>query len=606
MTEYSPQFVSDNNDCRSLKYYYEAIQIDVVQSGTYSFASTDYIEQDGFLYTQHFNPFNLSERLLADNQKNCPTLQLSMITNLTSNLTYILVVTTFFDQVKGNFEILVSGPNKVNIYRINIQAIYSSQLTKDHQVYPRICGTGNYHYETIQINVQLSGSYTFDNSNSSILLYGYLYENNFDPTYPMKNLITQSSFSCNNPFKLGSYLEINRVYILLVTTFHASVRGSFTILVTGPHNLTLNKITTKHSSCVIGDQCNPFQKTIGLAINDILRNQVQQNASFGKQSSLIKVAAAITMIMFSIGFINGIFSLMTFKNKELRKIGCGIYLLASSITSLLTITMFTIKFWFVVLTQLYSTVNSNVLRFDCVFIGPALKLCSYFDGWLNACVAIERTVNVSKGVNFDKKMSQRMARRMLFILPIIILGSLVHEPICHDLFEYKIPIYRPIDNNITVNESMADGFEYTTEHHVLCIVRYSRFLQIYNTVTLFFHLIVPFVANLCSALFIIFGTARRRSLTQKQQTFKEHAFKQLSEHKQLLISPTILLTLTIPRLILALVSGCVDPSTNPWLYLCGYFISFTPSMLIFAVFVLPSELYTKTFKESMKQFCYTS
>jgi len=364
----------------------------------------------------------------------------------------------------------------------------------------------------------------------------------------------------------------------------------------------------------MGDQCNPFQKTIGLTINDILRNQVQPNASFSKQSSLIKVAAAITMIMFSIGFINGIFSLMTFKNKELRKIGCGIYLLASSITSLLTITMFTVKFWFVVLTQLYSTVNSNVLRFDCVFIGPVLKLCLYLDGWLNGCVAIERTMNVFKGVNFDQKMSRRMARRIIFILPILILGSLVHELIRHDLFEHTIPKYKSIKHELPMNISIKgnlsniyedirnETIEYMPELQVLCIVRYTHALQNYNTFTLFFHLIMPFIANLCSAVSIIFGTARQRSTALKNLSFKEHIFKQLSEHKQLIISPIVLLTLAIPRLILSLVSGCVDPSSNPWLYLCGYFISFTPPMLIFVVFVLPSELYTNKFEESMTKY----
>ena len=361
----------------------------------------------------------------------------------------------------------------------------------------------------------------------------------------------------------------------------------------------------------MGDQCNPFQKTIGLTINDILRNQVQPNASFGKQSSLIKVAAAITMIMFSIGFINGIFSLMTFKNKELRKIGCGIYLLASSITSLLTITMFTIKFWFAVLTQLYSTVNPNVLRFDCVFIGPVLKLCLYFDGWLNACVAIERTVNVSKGVKFDKKMSRRMARRMIFILLTLILGSLIHEPIQHDLFTHTIPKYESIKHGLSINISIKSNLshvyenltneiiKYVPEIQTLCIVRYTHSLQNYNTITLFIHLIIPFIANLCSAVFIIFGTARERSTAQKHLSFKEHILKQLSEHKQLIVSPIVLLTLAMPRLILSLVSGCVDSSTNPWLYLCGYLISFSPPMLIFVVFVLPSEFYLNTFKESM-------
>ena len=385
----------------------------------------------------------------------------------------------------------------------------------------------------------------------------------------------------------------------MVTTFHPNVRGSFTLLVTGPHNLTLNRINKKHSSCIVGDQCSLFTKGIGLTINDILRNKIQSNISFRKQSVLIQTAAGLTMIMFVIGFINGIFSLITFRNKELRKVGCGIYLLASSITSLLTITMFTMKFWFVVLIQLHSTVRSSILRTDCAFIGPVLKLCLYLDGWLNACVAIERTVTVSKVVNFDKKKSRHAARWIILILPIFIMGTLIHEPIHHELFEYTTYEYNPINisNNLIMNMSVEN------EHNVLCVIRYSRSVQIYNTITLFIHLIVPFLANLFSALFIIFGTARRRSIAQtNKKSFKQHVISQIREHKQLLISPFILLVLALPRLIMSLVSGCIDPSENPWLYLCGYLISFTPPMLVFTVFVLPSELYRKTFKDSITRW----
>jgi len=385
------------------------------------------------------------------------------------------------------------------------------------------------------------------------------------------------------------------------------VRGSFTLLITGPHNLTLNRINKKHSSCVVGDQCSLFTKGIGLTINDILRDKIQSNISFRKQSVLIQTAAGLTMIMFVIGFINGIFSLITFRNKELRKVGCGIYLLASSITSLLTITMFTIKFWFVILIQLHSTIRSSILRTDCAFIGPVLKLCLYLDGWLNACVAIERTVNVSKGVNFDKKKSKRAARWILLILPIFIMSTLIHEPMHHELFEYTTQKYNPINinNNSTMNVSMENdtNIGYENEYNVLCVIRYSRSVQTYNTITLFIHLVVPFFVNLFSALFIIFGTARRRSTAKNnKKSFKEHAANQIREHKQLLISPFILLLLAVPRLIMSLISGCVDPSENPWLYLCGYFISFTPPMLVFTVFVLPSELYRKTFKDSITRW----
>ena len=354
-------------------------------------------------------------------------------------------------------------------------------------------------------------------------------------------------------------------------------------------------VDSAYSSCVVGDQCNPYRKSIGLTMNDLLRDQIQRNLSFNKQPLLIRSTAGITMMMFVIGLVNGICSLTTFQNKELRKVGCVLYLFASSITSLLTISIFTIKFWFVILLGMNSTVNLSLLRTDCVFISPVLKLCLYIDGWLNVCVAIERTVNVFKGVTFDKKLSKRIARWIIFILPILIVLNLIHEPLHHQLIEYTHQKYKFEDRNLTLTEDA----EYEIEHNVMCVTHYSNSVQIYNTISLFAHLLVPFIVNVCSAVLIIVGTARQRSAARKKQPLKEHLIEQMKEHKQLLISPLILFLLALPRLIIALLSGCVDPSRNPWLYLSAYFISFTPPMLIFTVYVLPSELYMKTFKESM-------
>jgi len=303
------------------------------------------------------------------------------------------------------------------------------------------------------------------------------------------------------------------------------------------------------------------------------------------------------MLMFVIGLINGICSLITFQNKELRKVGCVLYLFACSMTSLLTISMFTIKYWFVILLGMNSTISLSFVRVDCVLISPLLKLCLYIDGWLNACVAIERTVNVFKGVTFDKKLSKRIARWVILILPILILMNLIHEPLHHQLIEYTNQKYKFTNQNL----SLSEDAEYEIEYNIMCVTRYFDSVQIYNTISLFVHLVVPFVVNVCSALLIIVGTARQRSAARKKQRFKEHLIEQMTEHKQLLISSLILFLLALPRLIISLLSGCVDPSRNPWLYLCGYFISFTPSMIIFIVYVLPSKLYTKTFKESISR-----
>ncbi|CAF1250547.1 unnamed protein product [Adineta steineri] len=162
------------------------------------------------------------------------------------------------------------------------------------------------------------------------------------------------------------------------------------------------------------------------------------------------------------------------------------------------------------------------------------------------------------------------------------MGSIIHEPIHRELHEVNTET-----NKVDINR--------------WCLTRYSPSVQQYNTIILFFHLIGPCIINLGSALFIIFGLAQQRSTAQTSRTPREHIYNQFSEHKQLLISPIILLILSLPRLIMSMLSECINPSNHRLLFIFGYFISFTPSMLIFIIFVLPSALYRKKFQETFRR-----
>jgi hypothetical protein len=280
--------------------------------------------------------------------------------------------------------------------------------------------------------------------------------------------------------------------------------------------------------------------------------------------------------MFVAGSINSVLSIFAFHTKQSKQVGCGIYLLTSSITSFLTVTILTFKFWFLVLTQMTLFSNRSILHGGCILLEFILKFCLFMDNWLNACVAIERTVTVYKGINFNKMLSKRVARWVLPFLPFLIMGSLIHEP----LYRY-----------------LSDDNE---DQRIWCVFRYSQSVEYYNAFILFFHFLIPVAINLFSALFIIFSNARQRAKARTRQSYKQHLYDQFNEHKQLIISPIILVILSIPRLIISFLSGCVKVNHSSWLYILGYFISFIPSVVVFMVFVLPSEFYTKQFKNTIK------
>jgi hypothetical protein len=80
------------------------------------------------------------------------------------------------------------------------------------------------------------------------------------------------------------------------------------------------------TDCFFGSRCQFYAKGIGLTIDDILRYEIRPNTTIDDQRSIVKWSSALTMIMFVAGLINSGLSILTFRTKDSRAIGCGIYL----------------------------------------------------------------------------------------------------------------------------------------------------------------------------------------------------------------------------------------------------------------------------------------
>ena len=331
------------------------------------------------------------------------------------------------------------------------------------------------------------------------------------------------------------------------------------------------------TDCFFGNQCQFYAKGLGLTLEEILGYEIKRYVRLSKQTFSVQLSAILTMIMLLAGIINGILSILTFKNKTSREVGCGIYLLVSSIFSLTIVILFTLKFWFLFYSYRDFSSQKLILFSNCMIIEPLLKLLLYIDNWLNACVAGERAFAVFKGISFDKKSSRQMAKWI--IVCVIIINILLLTP----QFLY------------------LHLFEDTKEERTWCVVLYSSLLHNYSSFIQFFHFFTPFLINLFSAIFIIIGTTRQRVALEDEHRFTSHFKSKLKQHKHLLISPLILVILSLPRLIISFTLDCQKSSKHFWFYLLGYFISFMPSVLIFLVFVLPSPTYKKEFKQVLSR-----
>ncbi|CAF1074452.1 unnamed protein product [Adineta steineri] len=327
--------------------------------------------------------------------------------------------------------------------------------------------------------------------------------------------------------------------------------------------------------CFYGSKCQFSTKSYIVSLDPIIGYYIKPNVAWYRQSSIVIVSMMITLLIFGIGLISGSFSIITFQSQKLKEVGCGYYLLTSSISSTFMVFLLTIKFFHLLLSQMEIIQNRSLLLFNCITNDVALKVLLALNEWLFACVAIERCINVIQGVNFNKGKSKRVAKWVIPSLFLIIILSYIHDPIYREL----------------IDDQDED------EHRVWCFVQYSSSMNIYNSSMTLIHFFGPLLTNLISVFLTVKYMVRNRSTLESTTSFRQ----QLSQNKRLLFPPGMIVLLGTPRLIITFMNRCMKTMRDPWLYLFGYFISFIPSILIFFTFILPSENYKKQFQTAIQQ-----
>jgi hypothetical protein len=333
--------------------------------------------------------------------------------------------------------------------------------------------------------------------------------------------------------------------------------------------------------CYFGAKCQFSTKGSSLSLDIILGYHIYRKIELSQQPSIVKVAIALTTIIFTFGLINSFLSFQTFRRKETRDVGCGSYLFASSIISIVSVVILTLKFTLLMVLQMSSIDHHSVLYIiQCASMDFLIRFLLSTNDWLSACVAIERAVCVTQGTQFNKAKSKQMTKWAILIVL---------------LFTSCAYIYDPVRRGLMNDEE---------EQHTWCVSQYPSSVQIYDWILNIIHFSLPFAINCISALTIIITVARTHSNSQKTKSFKQHLREEIHHHKHLLISPCILVILALPRLVISFLPGCMASARDSWFYLIGYFVSFIPSVMSFVVFVLPSDWYKKIFKESMKRIIW--
>ncbi|CAF1465911.1 unnamed protein product [Adineta ricciae] len=333
------------------------------------------------------------------------------------------------------------------------------------------------------------------------------------------------------------------------------------------------------SLCHYGSRCQFTTSEFGLSLDAILAYYIIPDANIFHQTPIVKLSFSLTIVFIILGLINGTLSFVTFKNKRVLTVGCGIYLLSLSIITICTMILFGLKYFIYLSSQITIPSNISFLRMQCSSLDFLLQVCLHMDQWLTACIAIERVMTVIRGVHFEKDKSKTWAKKILIILLIAVMLTSLHDPLHRRLFEEQ-------DND--------------NKRRIWCIVSYSPKMQTYNRIINTLHFFIPFLVNLISSIILITKKSHHHSSLQHPCSRRKTLCRQFAEHRHLLAAPVILFFLGLPRLFLSYVSKCMNSAKDSWMFLCGYFISFIPPMITFLIFVLPSKFYREEWRKSIR------
>jgi hypothetical protein len=112
LTVNSPMYY---RDCEIPKCYYETLQMNVAESGSYILWSVSNINTYGYIYKNNFDALKPRENLLLEHNGTCNQEQFKLMIDLEKDTQYVLVMTTYSPYTMGSFSVFISGPDNVSL-----------------------------------------------------------------------------------------------------------------------------------------------------------------------------------------------------------------------------------------------------------------------------------------------------------------------------------------------------------------------------------------------------------------------------------------------------------------------------------------------------------
>lgn len=226
-------------------YHYKLFQIVPSRSQYFIFQSFSRINVFTYLYQDSFSPLNPFSYYASYPEFATLSMRSSLVSYLSTQSKYYLVVTSSKENVTGSFNVTIGGLEAVQSINIptsqSATTTSSSSLTLNSTRFSRYYGDGDdyYYYQVFRLTVPTTGLYRMFTT-GYLDTFGYLYRESFDPMNPYSNIIAYDDQSGGkNQFQLVTLLLRSETYFLVVTTYRGYTFGAFDIIIKGPGRASL-------------------------------------------------------------------------------------------------------------------------------------------------------------------------------------------------------------------------------------------------------------------------------------------------------------------------------------------------------------------------------
>ena len=327
--------------------------------------------------------------------------------------------------------------------------------------------------------------------------------------------------------------------------------------------------------CTAGVFCQIQMNEYSMTLDSIFGPVVLTDVPLGDQPMMIRISIGLISVMFVVGLLSNICSLLVFRHKDIQQVGCGHYLLLLSIFNQVTITIFVCRVIYLIVSQMTVIGNVQLLRVTCFLFDFALQVCIAFCDWLYTCIACERTFSTLKGVRFDKSQSIRASKFVMLILAVLVIVTSIHQ----------------VFNHVLITDPRSDA-------RLWCVIKHPHaWLRIYDICLNIINNFLPLFINVIAGIMLLVSLAKTRHRLSKKERYQTVFVSQLRQHKDLLIAPLIIFVAKFPIFIIAIAIKCIREERHIYLSLSAYYLSLAPLISTFLIFVCPSTSYMKKFKE---------